>query len=473
MERLSDTLKRLGLDHLLAELPADAGDRGEEASPRCLICRDAGYLRHDVPVGHPDFGKIVPCSCRAPDLAAQRQERLTRLSNLGPLTRLTFATIIRQGRAADPARQERYRRCVEAAEAFAANPQGWLVLLGPPGCGKTHLAAAIANARIAAGEPALFVVVPDLLDRLRSTFAPGSGVTYDELFESARNVPLLILDDLGTQASTPWASEKLFQILNHRYNAQLPTVVTTNRHLEELDERLRARLTDPTLSSVQVVEERQPPALARLGGGQELLARMTFATFDPNGAATDEKQQASLRTALSTAIAFAEDPQGWLVLQGECGCGKTHLAAAIANHVQARGGSAYFVAVPDLLDYLRSAYSPDSKVGYDELFESVRSAQLLILDDLGTQSSTPWAEEKLFQLFNHRYNALLPTVITTNLRLDDPRLDARLASRMMDSKRVANVVRITAPDFRLQGAGYPGVQRGALPARTRPSGRAR
>src|SRR5260370_41930468 len=89
-----------------------------------------------------------------------------------------------------------------------------------------------------------FAVVPDLLDHLRATFAPGSDVSYDNLFETVKTSSLLILDDLGTQSSTQWAQEKLFQILNHRYTMNLPTVITTNEPIGKLDEHLRARLED-------------------------------------------------------------------------------------------------------------------------------------------------------------------------------------------------------------------------------------
>ena len=81
------------------------------------------------------------------------------------------------------------------------SPEGWLVFLGPSGCGKTHLAAAIANYRLSQGQPALFVVVPDLLDHLRSCYDPQSAMSYDELFEQVKQAPLVILDDLGMQSS--------------------------------------------------------------------------------------------------------------------------------------------------------------------------------------------------------------------------------------------------------------------------------
>ena len=79
---------------------------------------------------------------------------------------------------------------------------------------------------------------------------------------------------------------------------------------------------------------------------------------------------------------------------------------------------------------------------------------MLILDDYGTHSSKPWAEEKLFQLINHRFNARLPTVITTNIAFHEPRRlqpasqqEVRVFSRMLDPD-LATVVHIDAPHFR-------------------------
>jgi DNA replication protein DnaC len=238
-----------------AGLSSPDGTPGSATNPVCPRCGGAGWLRRDVPIGHAEFGQPVLCRCKATELKQQRLDRLFAMSRLGDhLRNMTFESFLSRdipydasAVGADWDREETFRslkRAISTARHYAADPQGWLVFLGDFGCGKTHLAVAIANERIGHADPALFQVVPDLLDHLRATFAPNSPVTYDELFEEVRSAPLLILDDLGAQGSSPWADEKLFQIINHRYNHRLPTVITTNLPLDRHQPRLASRMTD-------------------------------------------------------------------------------------------------------------------------------------------------------------------------------------------------------------------------------------
>lgn len=400
-----------------------------------------------MPFGHPDFDRLVPCKCTEREFENERLSRLEKYSNLGPLTRLTFDNLLPRGRSSDPQNQERFTQSLQVTKGFAENPKGWLVLSGPSGCGKTHLAAAIANYRLQKGHPVFFVTVPDLLDHLRTAFSPSSDVTYDELFERVRNAPLLVLDDMGRQSSTPWAEEKLFQILNHRFNAELSTVVTIG-DIKNLDERLAVRLQNPAIAKICELEKALLPLFQQIGGlNMQFLEDKTFEAFDTRGMNADERGRESLQTAFTEARRFAESPKDWLVFLGVHGCGKTHLAAAIANHQLRAGKPVFFAVVPDLLDHLRSTFSPESKVTYDELFEKVKTSPLLILDDLGTESSTPWAQEKLYQILNYRYNSRLSTVITVAGFLEG--IEGRLASRLQDPK-LSNVITIFAPDYRSQ-----------------------
>ncbi len=418
----------------------------------CPICKGVGYLVKDVPVGHMDFGRLYPCQCKLRELQDRQAQSLLEVSNLEHLGHMTFDTFVPEGKALDPDKRSNLRRAYESALTYARDPQGWLLLRGGYGCGKTHLAAAIASYRLQRGFPALFVVVPDLLDRLRAAYSPTSAVTYDQRFEEIRTHPLLILDDLGAQSNTSWADEKLFQIFNYRYNAKLSTVITTNCEMEEIEIRIRSRLNSPDLVYMVPIlapdyrgigTEDEQSQLSSLG----MHRNQTFATFDADREGLDPEELSSLRIACRAAQGFADTPSDWIVFTGTYGCGKTHLAAAIANHVLGKRQSTLFVTVPDLLDHLRATFSPQSTVSYDKLFEQVRKAPLLILDDLGTESATNWAREKLYQLFNYRYNARLPTVITTSQRIEE--LDPRLRSRLLDQTR-CQIYGILAPSYRGQ-----------------------
>ena len=448
MENLGDILKRR------RENQSTNGDLGNGAMPPdepeedvCPICEGRLWLAIDAPVGHPDFGKTEPCQCQAEIDLSERAGRLRRYSNLGPLSRLTFGSADPEGRASDPESKRLFRIAYEAALAYAKQPQGWLVLIGPHGSGKTHLAAAISNHCIEQGHPVFFVHVPDLLDDLRATYSPMSELSYSELFEQVNEAPLLVLDGLGAQSPTPWAQEKLQQIFNRRANAELPTVVTTAVDLAELDPYIGSRMTNRDLSRVLELRGREREPTRRLGRMTGVnIERMTFDAFKLRGGHTlYAHEQTSLKTAFDSARAYAANAEGWLTLFGNTGVGKTHLAASIGAECRKRGEPVFYVFVPELMDYLRSTFRPNSGVAYDRVFNEVRNAPMLILDDLGSEYRSDWAEEKLYQIIVHRHNLRLPTVITTSLNVTDT--PGSIFSRIQDPS-IGRLIPMDAPDHR-------------------------
>ena len=395
---------------------------------------------------------MKPCQCLQRKIQLRAQQRLYQFSHLERLKDKTFDAFKPRGKKyLVEAQADSLERAYNHALHYAHSLKGWLLIQGRYGCGKTHLAAAIANyVVVELGIPTLFITVPDLLDSLRYAYS-DPDITFEEQFEQVRQVDLLVLDDFGTQNATPWAQEKLFQLINYRYINQLPLVVTTNLTWESIDGRIRSRFKDPELVTRVTIfapdyrnaeDDKGQPEISSL----DLLANRTFDNFDQreNENLPREHQQ-TLAYAFQQAQIFAEEPHGWLVFIGGNGCGKTHLAAAIANQRTGKGYPPVFIQVADLLDHLRSTFAPTSVVRFDQVFEEVRSTDLLILDDLVTSYISPWAREKLYQIIDYRYFAELPTVITSSEDMEQ--MDMRIRSRFNDVK-LCKVVHILAPAYR-------------------------
>jgi len=403
--------------------------------PDCPHCHGLGYVREDRPLHHPDFGKLHPCVCQLEHMHLERANQLREDSNTETLEGKTFDTFLSEGVSPDPAVRATVRAAFDRCRAFAVNPEKWLLLTGTYGCGKTHLAAAIANHCLAQGEPVLFLNTPDLLDYLRATFAPGADVSYGERFDEIRTAPTLILDDLGTESPTNWATEKLYQLLNYRYNARLPTVITTNRDLKDIDPRVGSRLSDAEMvSALNILAPDFRTGQLNLTSEISTLAihsHQTFESLDTRSELTGEARQMFLN-AIRAAREFAEAPRGWFVLTGSFASGKTHLAAAIANYRTQAGKPVVFITYQDLSDLFRTTNHRETDERNSRMVSEVKATDFLVIDDVSSLIGTPgYFREKFFQIFNYRFDARLPTILTTADEEKD--LNPRMKSRILYS----------------------------------------
>lgn len=208
----------------------------------CPTCRGTGYVEREI---DGTWGTVEECADCAGSLT-QKQRRLRRGSGLPEppigLDSWTFD--------AYETSLEGQRVAKAATEAWANQDAGalpWLVLYGPAGGGKTHLAAAAIESLISRGVHARFCYVPELVDLLRAHQVDGA---YEDITQQLRDVTALALDDLGAVPHTEWASGEVLKVVDWRYRSHQPLLVTTNKSPEELEARTADRLQDYRISRV-------------------------------------------------------------------------------------------------------------------------------------------------------------------------------------------------------------------------------
>ena len=247
-----------------SETPAGWTDLSSKPKTvNCEQCGDAGYYKLTVPYGDSQFGKIQKCHCAA--YQHQIADRAARLGDeLGELASRTFdsfdlerplAPFSWQERPIGTAAQHQFLLAAhKRAQAWASDPHGWLYIHGAFGAGKSHLAAAIANAQLGQ-RIARFLTVGKLLDTLTMTIRDG---TTDRLLSGLLDCDVLILDELSSahlaEAASDWRFSRIERIVNERLDK--PTVITSNVAPDDLalPGDLRAeRVADRIIGASQII----------------------------------------------------------------------------------------------------------------------------------------------------------------------------------------------------------------------------
>ena len=192
---------------------------------------------------------------------------------------------------------------------------------------------------------------------------------------------------------------------------------------------------------------------------QEILKQENFSTFCTNyyssnyidpltGRSSQESMQTALRVCHEFADTFSEKFSN-ILLYGDTGVGKTFLTHCIAKELMDQSYSViYFSAVSLFENFAKNAFGKKDEADND-VFDHIYNCDLLIIDDLGTELSNSFTVSQLFVCLNERILRRKPTVISTNLTLDDvnsiysERIFSRISSNYM-------ILRLTGDDIRIQ-----------------------
>ena len=275
---------------IFPESPRAAADTIDPADGllRCGVCGQRKQFRTKLSGFLADrFGQTVTvpvmCDCqrmaiKAEEAARRGAERAQRIRRLR-LTAITdekyLACTFARDNQQDAVARAFCLNYVKRFQAMADQNIG-LILLGEPGTGKSFYAASIANALVDEGIEAHIATLPELVHRMTAEF----GKRRDETIALIHRVPLLVIDDFGVERKTSYGYEQIYAVVNERYKAQKPTVVTTNLTFAQLhapeaveDKRILARVNEMCPASVRLrVDQRAARTLARNLAASGLLA---------------------------------------------------------------------------------------------------------------------------------------------------------------------------------------------------------
>ncbi len=235
-------------------------------------CKSCGKPYKTVPQVIPLFGKMIDKSYLKPDCNCQEIEEerrakkaqgqkiaanIRRLKDCGINFRFKSKTFSNFDKVKD---SNAYDMCRDYARSFRYNGKESLLLSGPAGTGKTHLAAAIVDyiARLKhhlINREIIFTTVPDMVEVVRKKMfldpkTPGKEAYKESLLEC----DLLVLDDLGTESVTLWTVDLVHQIIDFRYRERMPIVITTNLSLDKIKDLYGERVYSRIYEICQGIE---------------------------------------------------------------------------------------------------------------------------------------------------------------------------------------------------------------------------
>ncbi len=195
----------------------------------CKSCGGTGWIVAD----HDGIPAADRCACVAESASEALEEHAQIPKNYRHVSLKEQLILPQDNPIEKQILSEAMLRVLGYARQFPALTKPGLLLIGPPGVGKTHLAVAVLRDLMSRGHEGLFFDYQNLLERIRAGYNENLGMSSREAYRSALDAEILLLDDLGAHRVTDWVEDTVTSIITYRYNHRKPLIATTN--LEDPD----------------------------------------------------------------------------------------------------------------------------------------------------------------------------------------------------------------------------------------------
>lgn len=219
-------------------------------------------------------------------------------------------------------------------------------------------------------------------------------------------------------------------------------------HCEEVVPKLeiellgKKRLVQPKCACEVKEKEKELEALTKGIEKREIEKKFALSTLGPRfreSTFDNFEHRLGSENAYQQAWKYAQEFKEWggdsLIIWGDYGNGKSHLAAAVANYLNEHGHIVIFQSVPELLERIRNTFNRNNQETEREIMSALQRCDLLVLDDIGAERVTDWVSDALFRIIDGRYRKEKPILYTSNLKpsllLD--RLGGRIYDRMTET----------------------------------------